>query len=94
LAVQLFQHRLGQQFRSVPDATAPFQTKQFLLLPSIQFLCLTETKLVSPQQSLTPYIELLPQDVDRYKALKNGQKELTAALKLSKKRGNGEMSYD
>jgi len=43
---------------------------------------------------LTPYIELLPQDVDRYKALKNGQKELTAALKLSKKRGNGEMSYD
>jgi hypothetical protein len=31
-----------------------------------------------------PFIELLPQDVDRYKAVKNGQKELTAALKLSK----------
>jgi hypothetical protein len=90
LAVQLFQHRLGPQFRSVPDATALFQTRQFLLLSSIQFLCLIDTKL-SPQQSTTgmpSFIELLPQDIDRYKALKNGQKELTAALKLSKKRGS------
>jgi hypothetical protein len=36
-----------------------------------------------------PFIELLPQDVDRYKALKNGENELIAALKLSKKRGSG-----
>jgi hypothetical protein len=44
---------------------------------------------ISSQQSSMPFIELLPQDVDRYKALKNGQKELTAALKLSKQRGSG-----
>ena len=88
LAVQVFQHRLGRQFRSVPDATALFQTKQYLLLSSMQFLSLIETKL-SPQQSST-FIELLPQDVDRYKDLKNGQKELTTALKLSKKRDSGE----
>jgi hypothetical protein len=69
LAVQIFQHRLGPQFRSVPDTTALFQTKQFLLLSSIQFLCLIE-KTISPQQSSMPFIELLPQDVDRYKALK------------------------
>ena len=66
-----------------------FQTKQFLLLSSIQFLCLNKTKL-SPQQSSASFIELSPQDIDCYKALKNGQKELTAALKLSKKRGRAE----
>jgi hypothetical protein len=92
LAVQLFQHRLGPQFRSVPDATALFQTKQFLLLSSIQFLCLIEKKLpqVPPSQQSPSFIELLPQDIDRYKALKNGQKELTVALKNSKKHGSGE----
>jgi len=37
-----------------------------------------------------PFIELLPVDLDCYKALKNGQKELTAALKLSKKHSGGE----
>lgn len=88
LAVQLFQHRLGPQFRSVPDATALFQTKQFLLLSSFQFLCLIETKLPA-QQSSMPFIELLPQDIDHYKALKKGQKELTLALKNSKKHGSG-----
>ena len=94
LGVQLFQYyRLSQQFRSVTDATAIFQTKQFLLLPSIQFLCLLETRL-PPEQSSAPFIELLPGDIDRYKALKNGQKEITAALKLSKKRGGGEESDD
>jgi len=90
LDVQLFQYRLAREFRSVPDATAIFQTKQFLFLPdSIQFLCLIETKLSSEITS-APFIELLPRDVDHYKALKSGQKELTAALKLSKKCSGGE----
>ena len=71
---------------AIPDATALFQAKKFLLLSSIKFLCLIETKL-SPQQSSMPFIELLPQDIDCYKALKNGQKSLTAALKNSKKHG-------
>ena len=72
----------------MPDATALFQTKQFLLISSIQFLCLIETK-ISTQQSSMPFIKLLPQDVDRYKASKMGEHELIAALKLSKKRGSG-----
>jgi hypothetical protein len=38
-----------------------------------------------------PYIDLLPQDIDRYKELKNGQQQLLAALKLSKKRGLGDV---
>jgi hypothetical protein len=87
LAVQVFQHRLGRQFRSVPDATALFQTNQFLLLSSMQFLCLVET--VLPPQQSSSSIELLPQGLDRYKDFRNGQKELTTALKLSKRRDNG-----
>jgi len=69
---------------------AIFQTKQFLFLPSsIQFLCLIKMNL-SSEISSAPFIKLLPMDVDCYKALKNGQKELTAALKLSKKHSGGE----
>jgi hypothetical protein len=36
-----------------------------------------------------PYrdVDLLPQDIDRFKELKNGQQQLLAALKLSKKQG-------
>ena len=89
LAVQLFQYHLARQFRSVPDATAIFQTKQFLLLSSLQFLCLVDTK-ISPHQLFTSFLELLPEDVDRYRALREGQKELTTAIKLSKKRGGAQ----
>ena len=89
LAVQLFQYRIARQFRSVPDATAIFQTKQFLLLPSLQFLCLVDTKITAAQLAAS-FIELTPEDADRYRALRNGQKELTAVIKLSKKRGGGE----
>ena len=88
LAVQLFQFHLARQFRSAPDATAIFQTRQFLLLSSLQFLCLIDTK-ISTQQSERPFIELSPEDLSRYKSLKDGQRELTVALKLSKKRGGG-----
>jgi len=70
-----------------------FQTKQFLLLPSIQFLCLLESRL-APEHSSAPFIELLSRDIDRYKAFENGQKELTAALKLSKKHSGGKGSDD
>lgn len=89
LGVQLYQYRLGRQFRSVPDATAIFQTKQFLLLPSIQFLCLVDSK-IPLQQSTSPFIDLRSEDLDRYRALRDGQKDLTAALKLWKKRSNGD----
>ena len=93
LAVQLFQYRIARQFRSVPDATAIFQTKQFLLLSSLQFLCLIDTKITDAQLAAS-FIELTPDDVDRYRALRNGEKELTAVIKLSKKRGGGGEDFD
>ena len=38
VVVQLFEHMFDCQFRSVPEATAVFQTKLFTLLPPISFL--------------------------------------------------------
>jgi hypothetical protein len=85
LAVQLFQYRdFGRQFCSIPNATAIFQTRQYLLISSIQFLYLLDTKLSSSQPS-APSIELLAQDIECYKDLKQGEKEITQALKLAKK---------
>ena len=68
---------------------AIFQTKQFLLLPSIQFLCLINSK-IPPQQLMSPFIDLLSEDLDCYQALRSGQKELTDTLKLWKKSSNGD----
>jgi len=68
----------------VPDAAVIFQTKQFLLLSSLQFLYLVNTKITDAQLAVS-FIELTPEDVDHYQALQNDQKELTAVIKLSKK---------
>jgi hypothetical protein len=88
LGVQLFQYHLARQFRSVPDGTATFQTKQFLLLSSLQFLCLIDTKIAANQLDAS-FIELAPMDIDRYRELQNGEAKLTAAIKSSRKRSSG-----
>ena len=84
MAVQVFEHMHARQFRSVPAATAIFQTHQFLLLSSIHFLTLFDYKASSQQQG--PTLELLPQDLDQFQTLQKASKELQAALKLSQKR--------
>ena len=83
----MFEHMYARQFRSVPAATAIFQTRQFLLLSSINFLTLLDYtgKVSSQQQGST--LELLPQDLNRFRTLQKVNKELQAALKLSQKRG-------
>ena len=68
------------------DSTLLFQTKQYLLIPSIQFLCLLDTRFSSNQA--LPYIDVTSDmDMERFKALKEGKNELISALKLSRKRG-------
>jgi hypothetical protein len=88
MAVQVFEHMHAQQFRSVPAATAIFQTHQFLLVSSIHFLTLLDYKASSGSgsQQQGPTLELLPQDLDRFRTLQKANKELQAALKLSQKR--------
>jgi hypothetical protein len=56
-----------------------FQTKQYLLLPSIQFLCLLDTKF--PFDQALPYIEVTSDlDMERFKALKEGRDQLISVL--------------
>ena len=49
LSVQLFRYHIALQFHSVSDVTAIFQTKRFVLLSSVQFLCLVDTKITDAQ---------------------------------------------
>lgn len=85
MAVQVFEHMYARQFRSVPAATAIFQTRQFLLLPALHFLMLLDYKESSQQQA--SILELSPADLDRFRTLQKADKQLQTAFKLSKKRG-------
>ena len=87
IAVQLFQYRgHAREFRLVTDSTLLFQTKHYLLISSIQFLCLLNTRFSSERD--LPYIEVTSDmDMERFKALKEGKNELISVLKLSRKRG-------
>jgi len=85
MAVQVFEHMYARQFHSVPAATAIFQTRQFLLLSSIHFLTLVDYKELSQQRG--SILELSPEDLNRFRTLQKANKQLQAALKLSRKRG-------
>ena len=52
LAVQAFEHMYAQQFRSIPAATAIFQTRQFIQISAINFLTLLDYK--GSSQKLEP----------------------------------------
>ena len=87
IAVQLFQYRgRAREFRLVTDATLLFQTKQYLLIASIQFLCLLDTNFPFGQASSCIKVTS-DLDMERFRALKEGKDELISALKLSRKRG-------
>ena len=55
----------ARQFRSVCETTSIFQTKQYLLALSTQFLCLVDSK-ISETQAQGLSIELSPQDLMLY----------------------------
>ncbi|KAF8868413.1 hypothetical protein CPB84DRAFT_1808184 [Gymnopilus junonius] len=86
MALQVFQYRNhGREFRAVTDATVIFQTKQFLIIPSFQFLCLLDAKI--PDNTLNgSFIEMPDLDLEHFRALKDANEQIVAALKLSRKR--------
>ena len=84
ICLQVFEFFIGHQFHAVTEATSTFQTKQFLTIPSFQFLSLVDTKILD---SKAPSIELSPPDITRFRALQLGEREFTIALKLYRKRG-------
>jgi len=92
MAVQVFEHMYARQFRSVPAATAIFQTRQFLLLSSIHFLTLLDYKESSQQWGST--LELSPEDLNWFHTLQKANKQLQAVLNLSRKRGGNSDGED
>ena len=87
MAVQVFEpmYASARQFRSVPAATAIFQTHQYLLLSSLHFLTLLDYRESFQQQG--SFLELSAVDLNRFRTLQNANKELQAAFKQSRKRG-------
>jgi hypothetical protein len=82
----------ARQFRSVPATTAIFQTRQFLQLSSINFLALLNHKQSSEQQGSA--LELLPEDLTRFRTLQKANKQLQEAMKLSRKRSRNSDGED
>lgn len=86
ICLQVFEFNVGRQFRAVTEATSAFQTKQFLTIPSFQFLSLVDTKI---HDSGAATVELSAPDMDRFRALQGGKVKLELALTLSRKRRGG-----
>lgn len=84
----MFEHSFNTQFRAVTSATSAFQTRHFMLLPSVQFLCLLSHKLrlfSGPWGTIA--IEMHPQDHTLFTDLKSSMARIHNALKLFRKRG-------
>ncbi|KAF8797488.1 hypothetical protein BYT27DRAFT_7237241 [Phlegmacium glaucopus] len=86
LGLQVFEFMYARQFRSVCEATSMFQTKQYLLAPSTQFLCLLDSK-ISEHQAQGLSIELTQRDLSYFRDLQKGETQFKAAIKLFRKRG-------
>ena len=83
LAVQVFKHMHGRQFREHPDATANFQTKQFAFLSSYAFLSL----LSSTPKTVPTGLELALKDAEQFRQLLLGESKFMNAMHLCCKHG-------
>lgn len=86
VALQVYEYAHGAHFRPFTDATALFQTKQFILLPSTAFLYALRT---APRVSSTG-IDLNSSDLKMFHRLQAGRGKFKDAAKLFKKRANKE----
>ncbi|KII84575.1 hypothetical protein PLICRDRAFT_167537 [Plicaturopsis crispa FD-325 SS-3] len=86
LGFQVYEQVFNRQFRSITQATARLQTKQFALLPSIAFLCVISSK---PTTSATS-LELPIADYELFKKLRDGESSLKHATTLYNKRAKGQ----
>jgi len=85
LAVQVFEHMYARQFCSVPAATAIFQTHQYSLLSSINFLTLLDYNLKEPSttghysRALAQRLESIPHPTKSWQATASSAEALTEA---------------
>jgi len=67
-----------------------FQTRQFLFLPSINFLTFLDCKQYSQQQG--PFLDLSLEDLNRFCTMQKANEQLQAAFNRSRKRGGNSES--
>ena len=84
LGLQISEFMYARQFRSVTEATSIFQTKQYLLALSTQFLCLLDSN-ISDTQAQGLSIELLQQDLLYFHDFQRAETQFKAANKLFQK---------
>lgn len=82
----------GRQFRVIPEATAPFLTKQFALLPPASFLCSLSSPPDIPPNS--NHLELCLADVSVFQNLQAGHGKFKNAMTLFRKRNQADMEEE
>ncbi|KAF9242624.1 hypothetical protein BU15DRAFT_72734 [Melanogaster broomeanus] len=86
-AVQIFEQQFQALFTAIPAVTAPFQCRQFALIPSTAFFTVL---LVRPSDSKTIRggIELDLRDLTTYVTLTNAENQIKEAAKGFRRRDN------
>ena len=83
IVLQVFEHSShGNQFRSIPEATALLQVHQYVLLPQTNFLTLLNTQQFKVNNSR---FDLSPVNMVLFNDLKKGKDELKKAMKAFRK---------
>jgi hypothetical protein len=80
--VQLFEYWIGCQFRSIPEATALFRTKQYAILAPTSFICLLS---MVPKHNHAD-IELSADDAHLFKTMQQNCAKFREAVKLFRMR--------
>ena len=88
IAVQLFEHMYGPEFRVIPEATSSFLTKQFALLRPISFLLLMASVPRIPTQCTS--FQRAAADYQLFEALRSGYDKFKKAMKLFAQRKQNE----
>ena len=82
IVVQLFEHMYGPQFRSIPESTAVFQTKQFAIVAPLSFISVVSAPVTCTQTG----VELGARDAGIFGSLQKCQTTLAKVIKDSQKR--------
>jgi hypothetical protein len=82
-ALQVFEHMVSQQFRSVPEKLQYLGSKKFTLLPSTAFLCTLDSE---PRSAIETGLRLGTTDYSRFNILTRNISTILAVMKALKSR--------
>ena len=84
LVLPVFEHMLGQQFRSIPEKLQSLQSKKFTLLPSTAFLCTLDS---APRSAIETGLQIGTLDHARFSMLTKHISKILTVLKALRSRG-------